>query len=40
MKVLRSIAAVIVGYSIFVISAVALFRLSGFDPHAPQPLWF
>ena len=40
MKVLRSIASVIVGYAVFVISAVAFFQLSGREPHAPQPLWF
>ena len=37
-RVLRTIAAVTVGYLIFALSAVALFRLSGRDPHAPQPL--
>ena len=40
MKALRSIASVIVGYAVFVISAVAFFQLSGREPHAPQPLWF
>lgn len=40
MKFLKSIAAVIAGYAIFVISAVALFQLSGYDPHSDQPLWF
>jgi len=40
MKVLRSIAAVVVGYAVFVVSAVAFFQLSGREPHAPQPLWF
>jgi hypothetical protein len=39
-KLLRSIASVIVGYGVFVVSAVALFQLSGREPHAPQPLWF
>ena len=37
---LRSLAAVLGGYLIFAFSAVALFQLSGRDPHAPQPLWF
>ena len=34
---LRSIAAVIIGYLVFAVSAVALFRLSGRDPAALQP---
>jgi hypothetical protein len=38
--VLRSLAAVVGGYLIFALSAVALFQLVGRDPHAPQPLWF
>jgi hypothetical protein len=36
----RTLGAVIGGYLIFALSAVALFQLSGRDPHAPQPLWF
>jgi hypothetical protein len=40
MRLLRSLAAVVGGYLIFALSAVALFQLSGRDPHAPQPLWF
>lgn len=40
MKGLRSLAALIVGYLVFVISAVAFFKLSGREPHAPQPTWF
>jgi RsiW-degrading membrane proteinase PrsW (M82 family) len=40
MRVLRTLAAVVGGYVIFVFSAVALFQLSGRNPHAPQPLWF
>ena len=40
MRVLRTVAAVVGGYLIFVLSAVALFELSGRDPHAPQPFWF
>ena len=39
-RVLRTVAAVIVGYLIFALSAVSLFRLSGRDPHALQPLGF
>ena len=31
----RSIAAVLVGYLVFGVSAFALFRLAGVDPHAP-----
>ena len=34
MNILRNIIAVVVGYAIFVISAVLLFQLSGVDPHA------
>jgi hypothetical protein len=37
---LRSVSAVLVGYLIFALSAVALFQLTGRDPHATQPLWF
>lgn len=40
MKGLRSLAALVVGYAIFVVSAILLFQLSGHDPHAPQPTWF
>lgn len=39
-RVLRTLAAVVGGYLIFALSAVALFQVSGRDPHAPQPLWF
>jgi hypothetical protein len=39
-RVLRTLGAIIGGYLIFALSAVALFQLSGRDPHAPQPLWF
>lgn len=38
MKIVRNIAAVIVGYLIFAISAVLLFNLSGIDPHAETGL--
>lgn len=34
MKILKNILAIIVGYAVFVISAVLLFKLSGIDPHA------
>ena len=34
MKILRNIAAIIVGYLIFSVSAVLLFKLGGIDPHA------
>lgn len=34
MNILRNILAVILGYAIFVISAVLLFQISGIDPHA------
>src|SRR5436190_23257077 len=34
MKIVRNIAAVIVGYVIFAVSAVLLFNLAGIDPHA------
>ncbi|HQX56897.1 MAG TPA: hypothetical protein PLP07_13290 [Pyrinomonadaceae bacterium] len=34
MKLVRNIAAVVCGYLIFAVSAVALFKLSGIDPHA------
>ncbi|MEP6762856.1 MAG: hypothetical protein ABJB66_01035 [Gemmatimonadaceae bacterium] len=40
MKVFRSIVAVIVGYAVFAASAVAMFKLSGRDPHAQQNLGF
>lgn len=40
LRILRSTAAVIGGYLVFALSAVAIFQLSGRNPHAPQPLWF
>jgi FtsH-binding integral membrane protein len=40
MRVLHSVFAILAGYLTFALSAVALFQLSGRDPHAPQPLWF
>jgi|CXWL01.1.fsa_nt_gi peptidoglycan/LPS O-acetylase OafA/YrhL len=36
----RSIGAILIGYLIFALSAVALFQGSGREPHAPQPTWF
>jgi hypothetical protein len=39
-RMLRTLGAVLGGYLIFALSAVALFQLTGRDPHAPQPLWF
>ena len=38
MKIVRNIAAVIVGYLIFAVSAVLLFNVSGIDPHAEAGL--
>jgi hypothetical protein len=40
MNILRNIIAVIVGYAIFVVSAVLLFQLSGIDPHADPSIGF
>lgn len=37
---LRSVLAVLVGYSVFAVSAVLLFQLSGVDPHGPSGLGF
>jgi len=37
---LRSVIAVVVAYLGFAVSALALFRLSGHDPHAPASLIF
>ena len=37
---LRSVAAVLVGYVVFAASSFALFRASGRAPHAPAPLPF
>lgn len=38
MRIVRNIAAVIVGYFIFAVSAVLLFNLSGIDPYAEAGL--
>ena len=40
MQFLRSIAAVLVGYTIFAVSGYAIFRLSGQAPHAEATTWF
>jgi hypothetical protein len=40
MRILRSIAAVLVGYLVFALSAVAFFKLAGRAPHSVQPAWF
>src|SRR5260221_9702024 len=37
---LRSVAAVLMGYLLFAFSAVALFVLTGHDPHAPAGTGF
>ncbi len=40
MNLLKNTVAVILGYAIFVISAVLLFQLSGIDPHADASIGF
>lgn len=40
MQKLISLLAVIVGYLVFALSAVALFQATGRDPHAVQPIGF
>lgn len=40
MAIVRSAIAVVAGYLIFAASAVALFKLSGHDPHAPAGIGF
>lgn len=40
MKILRNILAVILGYAVFVISGVLLFKLSGVDAHADASAQF
>jgi hypothetical protein len=37
---LRSVAAVLMGYLLFAVSAFAFFRLTGHDPHAPAAASF
>ena len=34
MKIVRNIAAVVIGYLIFAVSALLLFKVAGIDPHA------
>jgi hypothetical protein len=34
MRIVRNIAAVVVGYLVFAVSALLLFKLGGIDPHA------
>jgi hypothetical protein len=40
MTILRDILAIILGYAIFVISAVLLFKLSGVEPHQEPSIGF
>jgi hypothetical protein len=40
MKILKPVLSVVVGYAIFVISAIVLFQLSGVDPHAEPSTLF
>jgi hypothetical protein len=40
LKIARSIAGVFVGYAVFAVSAVVLFRAAGRDPHAEQDFLF
>lgn len=40
MPILRSIIAVVVGYLVFAVSAIALFKLSGHDPHGSDNFEF
>ena len=40
MNLLRSIAAVVLGYIVFAVSAVLLFQVLHADPHAPQSVAF
>jgi len=40
MSLARRVLGVVVGYMVFAVSAVLLFRLSARDPHAPQPMGF
>ena len=37
---LRSVAAVLAGYVLFAVCSYAVFRVSGYDPHAPAPAAF
>jgi hypothetical protein len=40
MNLLRSIAAVVLGYIVFAVSAALLFQVLGANPHAPQSTGF
>ena len=40
MAIVRSVVAVVTGYLIFAASAIALFKLTGQDPHAPANIGF
>jgi hypothetical protein len=40
LALLRSIGGVLVGYALFAVSAFALFRVTGHDPHAPASAAF
>ena len=40
MGIVRSVAAVLLGYLVFALSAMALFSISGHDPHAPASTIF
>jgi peptidoglycan/LPS O-acetylase OafA/YrhL len=40
MGIVRSVAAVLLGYLVFALSAVALFHVSGRDPYAPASTVF
>jgi hypothetical protein len=40
MPLLRSVIAVVVGYLVFAASAVALFQVSGHDPHSSDSIGF
>lgn len=37
---IRKVLSIIIGYAIFVITSVALFRISGIHPHADPIAWF
>lgn len=37
---MRSLMAIVLGYAVFAVSAVALFTISGYDPHSPASLSF
>jgi len=37
---MRSVVAVLLGYAVFAVSAVALFTVSGYDPHSKAPAGF